>query len=62
MFELILVRHGQTDWNVERRVMGAKPIPLNVVGIKVVTSEHRFVDKNVTFGLFIRSASGAPSL
>ncbi len=32
MFELLLVRHGQTDWNIERRVMGTKPVPLNVLG------------------------------
>jgi broad specificity phosphatase PhoE len=32
MFEVLLVRHGQTDWNVERRVMGAKPIALNATG------------------------------
>lgn len=32
MFELLLARHGQTDWNVERRVMGAKPIPLSTTG------------------------------
>lgn len=32
MFELFLLRHGQTDWNVEHRVMGDKPIPLNTNG------------------------------
>lgn len=32
MFELLLTRHGETDWNVERRVMGAMAIPLNKAG------------------------------
>lgn len=31
--DLLLVRHGRTDWNEEPRVMGAKPIPLNEAGL-----------------------------
>ncbi len=29
---LIFVRHGETDWNVERRLQGQKDIPLNELG------------------------------
>ncbi len=32
MLELLLIRHGQTDWNAERRIMGNQPIGLNEVG------------------------------
>lgn len=34
MFELIVMRHGQTDWNIrgQKRVMGRKPIPINKTG------------------------------
>jgi len=37
MLEIILVRHGKTDWNVGRRVMGRRPIPLNQVGRQEAT-------------------------
>lgn len=32
MLELYLIRHGQTAWNQERRVMGKQPIGLNETG------------------------------
>jgi broad specificity phosphatase PhoE len=29
---LLLVRHGQTDWNVSGQIMGQRPVPLNETG------------------------------
>lgn len=34
--DLLLIRHGQTDWNPIGRVMGANPIPLNAKGLEQV--------------------------
>jgi broad specificity phosphatase PhoE len=33
MLELLLIRHGQTDWNAQQKVMGRQPIPLNETGM-----------------------------
>lgn len=32
MLELILIRHGQTDWNLNGHVMGRQAVPLNDTG------------------------------
>ncbi len=43
---LYLIRHGQTDWNKDRKVMGIDPIPLNDRGRSAVTELARFLARD----------------
>ena len=43
---LYLIRHGQTDWNRDRKVMGVGPVPLNDRGRRAVGELARFLARD----------------
>lgn len=43
---LYLIRHGHTDWNRDRRVMGVGPVPLNDRGRRAVGELARFLARD----------------
>lgn len=55
--KLTLLRHGQTDWNVQRRMQGRKDVPLNSAGIKQIQeiSELFLTQLNFRFDRMIAS-------
>lgn len=34
MLKILLIRHGQTDWNLDRRLQGHQDVPLNSAGLQ----------------------------
>lgn len=53
-FMLYVVRHGQTNWNLENKIQGQADIPLNDVGIKQAYTLKALL-KDVSFKLVISS-------
>lgn len=55
--KLVLLRHGETDWNLEKRIQGTQNVPLNERGkmqMKEI-SEHFFNEYEKTFHRIIVS-------
>ena len=59
MTELILIRHGETDWNVEGRYQGQADPPLNRAGLdqaRLLAKELRDVHLDVLYASPLRRA------
>lgn len=47
MLELWLIRHGETDWNAERRIQGQQHNPLSALGVRQAQClGARLIDEN----------------
>lgn len=54
-----LVRHGQTDWNNERRFQGQLDIPMNETGVRQIRElADRIVEAGVRFDRMLASPLG----
>ena len=51
-----LVRHGQTDWNIVRRMQGRADIPMNETGIRQINDlAERMIKNGIVFDKLIAS-------
>jgi broad specificity phosphatase PhoE len=59
MTSLYLVRHGETDWNAERRIQGSTDIPLNRMGKEQAAATGRLLARRSWDGAFSSPLSRA---
>jgi uncharacterized phosphatase len=59
MTSLYLVRHGETDWNAQRRIQGSTDIPLNQVGRDQAASTGRLLARRQWDGVWSSPLSRA---
>ena len=45
---IYIARHGETDWNVERRIQGSTDIPLNENGIRQAYSLSKYLERHLS--------------
>lgn len=59
MTELFLVRHGETDWNLAKRIQGAADIPLNGTGRAQARTTGRLLARRSWDGVYTSPLSRA---
>jgi uncharacterized phosphatase len=59
MTSLYLVRHGETDWNAERRIQGSTDIPLNAMGRGQAATTGRLLARREWDGIYSSPLSRA---
>ncbi|WAH36146.1 histidine phosphatase family protein [Alicyclobacillus dauci] len=57
---LILLRHGETDWNKESRIQGAQSVPINRTGIEQV--RRACISMKAMYGARISAIVASPLL
>jgi uncharacterized phosphatase len=59
MTSLYLVRHGETDWNAQRRIQGSTDIPLNAMGRDQAETTGRLLARREWDGIYSSPLSRA---